>query len=130
MLPYKHSRFDEEILEAMMYYNANNEDKFTLTDARILSLIHSYAYNNKLFFASNRYLADKCLTTQPTVQKSINKLIAHGLVSKAITCINGRKQRILTYNETAINEFKLWAAPQATVDITEDKNWIEMPDHN
>ena len=124
MLPYKHSRFDEEIREAMLYYNANNEEKFTLIDAHILSLIHSYAYNDKPFFASNRYLADKCLTTQPTVQKSINKLIAHGLVTKHITCIKGQKQRILTYNETAVNSFKLWAAPQSIENVNEDENWI------
>lgn len=117
MNKYKHSPFDEEILDAMIYYNANNvesSEKFNLIDARILSLIHSYAFNDKPFFASNQYLADKCLVgSTTTIQKSINKLLANNLISKKVVCINGHKQRILIYNETAVNEFKLWAAPQA-----------------
>ena len=119
MNPYKHSRFDEEILEAMIYYNANNlesSNKFTLIDARILSLIHSYAYDNKTFFASNKYLADKCLTSQPTIQKCINRLIAQGLISKKVAHVNKHKQRVLIYNESAVEAFKLWAAPQATTE--------------
>ena len=111
---YKHFPFDTEILDAMMYYNANNEtdEKFTLLDAHILSLIHSYAFNDKPFFASNQYLADHCLVTSTvTIQKSINKLLSNNLVNKKIVCVNGRKQRILLYNEDAVREFKLWASP-------------------
>jgi len=135
MRQYRHSRFDEEIKDAMMYYNANHPElsqaeKFNLIDAYILSLVHSYAYNNKYFFASNRYLADKCLVSQPTIQKSINKLIEHKLVTKSRTCIKGQPQRILLYDEAAIEEFLLWAAPLEINDENEDENWIIKPDLN
>lgn len=111
MREYKHSRFDEEILDAMAAYNINKstKDQFTLIDARILSLIHSYAYADKQFFASNAYLAEKCLTTQPTIQKSINRLMAHKFITKEVCCIDGHKKRIITYNDDIVEAFK--AAP-------------------
>jgi DNA-binding MarR family transcriptional regulator len=113
---YKHSPFDEELFEAMESYNAQNPspDRFTLVDARIISLVHSYDYGDKTFFASNQYLANKCLTTAATVQKSINKLCTHNLITKNVSCLNGRKQRVLTYNEEGAKQFKssnLLAAP-------------------
>jgi len=118
MQQYKHTPFDEETLEAMIQYNTNNPSKnhFSLIDARIISLIHSYSYSEMLFFASNKYLAERCLTSSPTVQKSINKLLDHNFITKKVACINGRKQRILSYNEHAVDQFKkemLLAAPQA-----------------
>lgn len=108
MLPYKHTPFDEEITAAMCAYNIQNPtaEKFTLIDARILSLIHSYTYYDQPFFASNQYLAEKCFATPATIQKSINKLLAHELITKNVSCVSGKKQRVLTYNETGANKFK------------------------
>lgn len=106
MLTYKHTPFDEEITSAMIAYNATHQDKFTLIDARIISLIHSYTYYGQSFFASNQYLAEKCFATPATVQKSINKLLSHELIQKNVSCASGKKQRILTYNETGANKFK------------------------
>ena len=108
MNQYKHTPFDEEILDAMITYNVDkpSSEKFTLIDARIISLIHSYFFTNTTFFASNQYLAEKCFTTPATVQKSINRLLNHDLISKNVSCINGKKQRVLTYNEPAANKFK------------------------
>lgn len=108
MNPYKHSPFDEEIFEAMIKYNINkpSAEKFTLIDARIISLIHSYDYAGKTFFASNQYLAEKCFATPATIQKSINKLCAHDLIIKTVSCTNGKKQRTLNYNEQGANKFK------------------------
>ena len=108
MKQYKHSPFDEEILEAMIRYNINKPptERFSLIDARILSLIHSYSYTGTTCFASNQYLAEKCLTTPATVQKAINKLINHDLIDKKISYPDGKKQRILIYNEPAADKFK------------------------
>jgi hypothetical protein len=105
---YKHSPFDEEIVEAMALFNENKPptEKFTLVDARIISLVHSYTYADKTFFASNQYLAEKCFTTAATIQKSINRLCAYGLIEKKVFCINGKKQRTLSYNEHAAKQFK------------------------
>lgn len=115
---YRHSPFDEELFEAMEIFNTNkpSSERFTLVDARIISLVHSYSYGDKTFFASNQYLASKCLTTAATVQKSINKLLAYNLITKNVSCINGRKQRVLIYNEQGAKQFKnnpSEAAPQA-----------------
>lgn len=108
MDPYKHSPYDEELFDAMLLFNANKpqSEKFNLVDSRIISLIHSYTYADKTFFASNQYLAERCFATAATVQKSINKLYAYGLIDKKVFCINGRKQRVLTYNENGAKQFK------------------------
>ena len=105
---YRHSPFDEEMLDAMIVFNENKppSEKFTLIDARILSLVHSYTYANQTFFASNQYLAEKCFTTAPTIQKSINKLYAHDLIDKNVSCANGNKKRTLSYNEAGAKAFK------------------------
>jgi DNA-binding MarR family transcriptional regulator len=105
---YRHTPFDEELFEAMENYNIGKQssEKFTLIDARIISLIHSYDYSDMFFFASNQYLASKCFSTPATVQKSINKLCAHDLITKDVSCKNGRKQRVLTYNESGAEKFK------------------------
>ena len=113
MDPYKHSPFDEDLTEAMILFNENKPptEKFTLIDARIISLVHSYTCANKTFFASNQYLAEKCFTTAATIQKSINKLCTHNLLDKQVFCVNGRKQRTLTYNEQGAQQFKSSLGP-------------------
>lgn len=108
MIKYRYSSFDEELFDAMQVYNTGkpSAEKFTLIDARIISLIHSYNFANQTFFASNQYLADKCLTTMATIQKSINRLCQHNLITKDVHCVNGIKKRILTYNEPGAQQFK------------------------
>ena len=107
-IPYRHSPFDEELYDAMTTFNKSKPSKehFSLVDARIISLIHSYDYSDTLFFASNEYLAEKTRSTAATVQKSINKLYLYNLIDKKVYCVGGRKQRILTYNEDAAQKFK------------------------
>ena len=98
----KFSYFDEDMLDAMAIY----KNTFTLVDARLINLIHSYSKSGQPFFASNQYLAEKCFTTPATIQKSINKLIDYNLVNKKVSCEKGKKQRVLTYNEEAVIKFK------------------------
>ena len=116
------SYFDEDLVNAM----ATHKDKFTLIDARIVNLVRSYSRTGQTFYASNKYLAEKCFTTPATIQKSINKLLAYNLIIKKVACSNGHKQRMLTFNEDAANYFKkeafvdtpnanISAAPQATL---------------
>lgn len=108
MNKYRHSPFDEEMFDAMLIYNTNNPilEKFNLIDARLISLVHSYDFSGQTFFASNQYIADKCFTTAPTIQKSINKLCAHNLITKHVHCMNGIKKRVLNYNEDGAECFK------------------------
>lgn len=106
--PYRHSPFDEEMYDAMTIFNEGKpiSQQFSLIDARIISLVHSYDYSGTTFFASNKYLAEKSRTTPATVQKSINKLCNYNLINKKVFCPNGKKQRILTYNEEGAKKFK------------------------
>ena len=107
-IQYKHSPFDEEMYDAMTIFNEGKptSEQFSLIDARIISLVHSYDYSDTKFFASNKYLAEKSRSTPATVQKSINTLISYGLINKKVACSDGRKQRVLTYNEDGAEKFK------------------------
>lgn len=107
----RYSYLNEDLIDAM----AAHKNKFTLIDARIISLIYSYSYSGQSFFASNKYLAEKCFTTPATIQKSINKLIANNLISKQVKCVNGHKQRLLSYNKDTVEQLISQAAPQATL---------------
>ena len=96
--------FNEDILDAMHAYNIAHaeSEKFTLVDARILNLVYS---SQKPFYESNEYLAAKCMVSQMTVQKSINKLVAHGFILKSVYYIDNTKRRVLTYKEDVVNQF-------------------------
>jgi DNA-binding MarR family transcriptional regulator len=106
--PYRHSPFDEEMYDAMTAFNKSKppSEHFSLVDARIISLVHSYYFSGVTFFASNQYLAEKTRSTAATVQKSINKLCAYGLIEKTVSCVNGKKQRVITYSEPGAKAFK------------------------
>ena len=81
----------EPIFDAMIVYNKNKPaNKFTLIDARIINLIQA----NQNLSTSNNHLADKCFATAATIQKSINKLHNHNLITKQVLFIDGKKQRI------------------------------------
>lgn len=105
---YINSLFDESIYDAMTIFNEGKpaSEQFSLVDARIISLVHSYDYSDVVFSASNKYLAEKSRTTPATIQKSINKLCGYNLINKKVLCIDGKKQRILTYNKEGIKKFK------------------------
>lgn len=108
---YKFIRYDEEIADAMAVFNELHKkdaarNKFTVVDAFILSLVHSYHYTNSRCFASNKYIASKVLTTEPTVQKSINKLSDMNFIDRKAAYNNGTKHRVLIYNEEAVEKFK------------------------
>lgn len=105
---YINSLFDESIYDAMTIFNEGKpaSEQFSLVDARIISLVHSYDYSDVVFSASNKYLAEKSRTTPATIQKSINKLCGYNLINKKVLCIDGKKQRILTYNKEGVKKFK------------------------
>lgn len=106
---YKHTPFDDEASAAMINYNStvtNASEQFTLLDAYILSIIHSYYYNNKSFFGSNEYLATKCFASCRSIQRSINKLCSYGFIKKQTEIKDNRKTRTLIYNPEAVEIFK------------------------
>lgn len=109
MISYKNSIFDDSIVDAMLVSNIQNisKEKFTATDAIIMSIIHEHYCSTGKCIASNKYLSGRTLTTQATVQKSINKLCELGFISKKVQCINGKKCRVILYNKDVVDAFKL-----------------------
>ena len=110
-IPYKNSRFDDSIVDAMLVSNALNKqngskEKFTSTDAIIMSIVHEYWYSKGTCAISNNYFAGRALTTEPTIQKSINKLCKLNFISKKIQYINGERHRVIIYNQDIVEEFK------------------------
>ena len=109
---YTNSRFDDSIVDAMLVSNALNKqngskEKFTATDAIIMSIVHSYYYSDTKCFASNKFFAGRALTTEPTIQKAINKLCDLGFISKKSSYKDGIRHRVLIYNEDVVEEFKI-----------------------
>ena len=77
MIPYKNSRFDDSIVEAMVISNtldkqSGKKEKFNLIDAHIISVVHSYNFSNNICFASNKYFANCLFTDKPTTSLVIN----------------------------------------------------------
>lgn len=94
MIPYKNSRFDDSIAEAMLTSNALNnlKEKFTLIDAHIMSIVHEHWCSVGRCIMSNNYFA---VRTEATIQKSINKLCKLNFISKKIQYINGERHRVI-----------------------------------
>lgn len=110
-IPYKNSRFDDSIVDAMIISNTldkqnGEKEKFNLIDAHIISVVHSYDFSNNTCFASNKYFANCLFTTEPTIQKSINKLCDLNFISKKISYKDGLRHRVLIYNEDVVEKFK------------------------
>ena len=108
---YKNSRFDDSIVDAMLVSNALNKqngskEKFTATDAIIMSIVHEYWRSKGKCTVSNKYLSGRALTTQPTIQKAINKLCKLGFISKNTKYVDGKHSRTIIYNQDVVEEFK------------------------
>lgn len=108
MIPYKNSRFDDSIVEAMLTSNALNnlKEKFTLIDAHIMSIVHEHWCSGGRCIMLNNYFAVRTFTTKATIQKSINKLCKLNFISKKIQYINGERHRVIIYNQDIVEEFK------------------------
>lgn len=102
MIPYKNSRFDDSIVEAMLTSNALNnlKEKFTLIDAHIMN---EHWCSGGRCIMSNNYFA---VRTKATIQKLINKLCKLNFISKKIQYINGERHRVIIYNQDIVEEFK------------------------
>ena len=108
---YKDSRFDDSIVDAMLVSNALNKqnsskEKFTATDAIIMSIVHELWCSEGKCTVSNKYLSERALITQPTIQKSINKLCKLDFISKNTKYVDGKHSRTIIYNQDVVEEFK------------------------
>ena len=78
--------------------------RFNTLDGNILSLIRSFSNTNTKFFMSNKELAEIMIADPSTIQRSIDRLLAAGLLSKEVTYINAKPQRIVTYQVDAVQQ--------------------------
>jgi hypothetical protein len=78
--------------------------RFSTIDGNILSLVRSFARTDTKFYMSNKQLAEIMIADPSTIQRSIDKLITAGLLTKEIIYIGPKPQRLLTYQEDAVKK--------------------------
>lgn len=78
--------------------------RFNTLDGNILSLVRSFARTNTKFYMSNKQLAEIMIADPSTIQRSIDRLIATGLISKEIIYIGSKPQRLLLYQHDAVQK--------------------------
>lgn len=76
--------------------------RFNTIDGNILSLVRSFHCTETKFYMSNKELAEIMIADPSTIQRSIDRLLAAGLLTKEVTYINARPQRLLIYQPEAV----------------------------
>lgn len=77
---------------------------FTTLDGNILCLVKSFNDNFCEFFMSDKEIADNNNTSEKTVQRSIKRLCAAGLLNSSQSYVGGVRRRYLEYNANALQE--------------------------
>ena len=125
-------KFYTSIARAMNNHNKiMPTPRFTILDVSILCLIKSFYESKTKFYMSNKELGEIMIADPSTIQRSIDRLIAVGLVKKEIIYVGPKPQRFLTYAEDAVNSlFKLnWIAYWVVHWIVQS-NWIIIINNN
>ena len=92
-----------DISRAMSRHNKTmTGPRFSTLDGNILNLIRSFTEANTKFYMSNKELAEIMIADPSTIQRSIDRLIAVGLVTKEIIYIAAKPQRYLVYQKDAV----------------------------
>ena len=92
-----------DITRAMSKYNKiMMGPRFNTLDGNILNLIRSFTESGAKFYMSNKELAETMTADPSTIQRSVDRLIAVGLVSKEIIYIASKPQRHLVYQKEAV----------------------------
>ena len=76
--------------------------RFNTIDGNILSLVRSFHCTETKFYMSNKELAEIMIADPSTIQRSIDRLLVTGLLTKEVTYINARPQRLLIYQPEAV----------------------------
>ena len=76
--------------------------KFKTIDGCILNIVKSFSENGAKFFMSNEELGRITISNASTVQRSVDRLVAAGLLKKENTYTAGKPQRILIYQKEAV----------------------------
>lgn len=97
-----------EITRAMSKYNKIMlNPRFNTLDGNILNLVRSFTETGTKFFMSNKELGEIMIADPSTVQRSVDRLIAVGLVKKEIIYVGSKPQRLLTYQKDAVQNILL-----------------------
>ena len=92
-----------DILYAIDRHNAIMcDERLTLLDGAILCLVKSFNDHNKQFFMSNQELKKLFASDPGTVQRSIDRLLRKGLLTKETSYVGRHKRRYLAYKEDAV----------------------------
>ena len=76
--------------------------RLTLLDATILCLAKSFYETDRKLYMSNKELSKLLLSDPGTIQRSIDRLVEAGLISKEKEYIASKQRRYLTYKPEAI----------------------------
>lgn len=76
--------------------------RLTLIDATILCLAKSFYETDRKLYMSNKELSKLLLSDPCTVQRSIDRLVTAGLISKEKEYVASKQRRYLTYKPEAI----------------------------
>ena len=76
--------------------------RLTLLDATILCLAKSFYETDRKLYMSNKELSKLLLSDPGTVQRSIDRLVTAGLISKEKEYIASKQRRYLTYKPEAV----------------------------
>lgn len=98
-------KLNTSISRAMSVHNKiMTGPRFNTLDAAILNLVKSFSETNTKFFISNKELGEILVADPSTVQRSVDRLIASGLISKQLIYVGQKPQRLLTVVPQAIDE--------------------------
>ena len=76
--------------------------RFNTLDGNILNLVRSFSESETPFYMSNKELSEVMVADPSTLQRSIDRLVNAGLLSKEITSSNSKQHRMLTYMPQAV----------------------------
>ena len=99
--------FNFQIHSSIMYALNNHNNllptpRLTLLDGAILCLAKSFYEADRKLFMSNKELSKLLLSDPGTIQRSIDRLIQEGLISKEKEYVGSKQRRYLTYKPEAI----------------------------
>lgn len=96
-----HFKIYSSLLAAAHINNTTmTDEKITMLDCNILSLIRSFHDSGKQFYMTNEQLAKTFLTSERTIKTSLNRLYWRGFIKS-----QGTKKRILVYDADEVDQF-------------------------
>ena len=100
--------FNFQIHSSVMHaLNKHNDllpdPRLTLLDGTILCLAKSFYETDQKLYMSNKELGKLLLSDPGTIQRSIDRLVTAGLISKEKEYIASKQRRYLTYKPEAVN---------------------------